>query len=98
MSFNYLWPVEHLPLFKQILELCKAPFTVPPSEIEFVHGVTADSDPAGNVTYNIVKNMLEPWQEGQWYPHWPKLRSCKLYEKYYTAVPEPANCEYNSKN
>ena len=92
-SFNNEWPVQHMHLFEKIVEKCRAPYNVPASEVEFLHGVTTATDQDGNVAYYINKQSVEPWQEGQWYPHWPKLRACKLYPDYYTGVPEPANCK-----
>jgi hypothetical protein len=97
-SFNNTWPVQHTPLLKQIIDICKAPYSVPASQVEFLHGVTTATDPAGNVTYHNHKHDVEPWEEGQWYPHWPKLRACKLYKNYHTAVPEPVHCKHTYKS
>jgi hypothetical protein len=96
-SFNNAWPIQHTPLLKQIIDICRAPYNVAASEVEFLHGVTTGTDQTGQVTYHNNRHFLEPWEEGQWYPHWPKLRSCKLYPNYYTAVPEPAHCKHNCK-
>lgn len=93
-SFNNTWPAQHLHLLKQIIDICKAPYNVPASQVEFLHGVTTATDQEGKVTYHIHKHVMEPWEEGQWYPHWPKMRACKLYQNYYTAVPEPVHCKH----
>lgn len=92
-SFNNTWPAQHIPLLEHIIAICKAPYNPPASDVEFLNGVTTATDEAGEVTYLNNNRFLEPWEEGQWYPHWPKLRACKLYENYHTAVPEPVHCK-----
>lgn len=68
------WPEESRALLKEIIKVCKAPFSVP----------NANQEAAA------VSN-LEFWQEGHWYPHWPRIRKAKTYSNYYTTVPEPVN-------
>ena len=88
-SFNNTWPDQHIPLLKQMIDICKAPYNVAASEVEFLNGVTTATDQAGQVIHHNNNHFVEPWEEGQWFPYWPKLRACKLYPNYYTAVPEP---------
>jgi hypothetical protein len=48
--------------------------------------------------FNVAPSMhteatdsgLEFWQEGHWYPFWPRIRQAQQYSAYFTAVPTTA--------
>lgn len=75
MNNGGFWPDEARALLVEIIKVCKAPFNV----------ANTNQEQAANVS------NLEFWQEGHWYPHWPRVRKAKTYSNYYTAVPEPVN-------
>lgn len=76
--YKGMWPANSYDLLKEIIKISKVPFMVPNANQE-------EAAPISN---------LEFWQEGHWYPHWPRIRKAKTYSNYYTAVPEPVNGEF----
>jgi len=65
-----VWPDYAAPLLKAVIEKCRLPF----------ENIIPTPDIPAEPTY------LQFWQEGHWYPFWPRIRQARKYSRYYTTL------------